>query len=71
MKIYIVSDRNECLNTMFFGNKKKAVKYYNELKKTELVKFETIDVKPNRKSILYAMRAACNSVGASCKGTDL
>ena len=71
MKIYIVSDGNENERTMFFGNKKKAVKYYNELKETEHVEFGTINVKPNRKGILYAMEKACDSVGASCGGTEL
>jgi len=71
MRIYIVSDGNENENTMFFGNKKKAVKYYNELKETELVEFATIDVKPNRKGILYAMEKACDYVGACCGGTEL
>ena len=70
MKIYIVSDGNDNTNTMFFGNKKKAVKYYNELKETEHVEFATIDVKPNRKGILYAMEKACDYVNASCGGTE-
>ena len=71
MKIYIVSDADENENTMFFGNKKKAVKYYNELKETEPAQFVTIDVEPNRKGILYAMERACLYVGSSCRGTEL
>ena len=71
MKIYIVSDADENENTMFFGNKKKAVKYYNELKETEPVQLKTIDVKPNRKGILFAMQKACDYVNASCGGTEL
>ena len=71
MKIYMVIDENENQNTMFFGNKKKAVKYYNELKQTELVGFQTIDIKPTKSGILYAMRLACISVGAPCGGTEL
>lgn len=71
MKIYIVSDANENENTMFFGNKKKAVKYYNELKETEFAELKTIDVKPNKKGILLAMVFACDSVGSSCGGTEL
>ena len=71
MKIYIVSDANENENTMFFGNKKKAVKYYNELKETELAELKTIDVKPNKKGILLAMVFACDSVGSCCGGTEL
>jgi len=71
MKIYMVIDENENENTMFFGNKKKAVKYYNELKQTECAGFQTIDIKPNKSGILYAMRLACISVGSSCAGTEL
>tara|TARA_R100000329_G_scaffold35824_1_gene33665 strand:+ start:459 stop:671 length:213 start_codon:yes stop_codon:yes gene_type:complete len=70
MKIYIVSDADENENTMFFGNKKKAVKYYNELIETEPAEFVTIDVEPNRKGILYAMKRACLYVGSSCGGTE-
>tara|TARA_R100000278_G_scaffold122180_1_gene107711 strand:- start:199 stop:414 length:216 start_codon:yes stop_codon:yes gene_type:complete len=71
MKIYIVSDEDENLHTMFFGNKKKAIKYYNELKETEPAELKTIDVEPNRKGILFAMKMACTYVGSSCGGTEL
>ena len=71
MKIYIVSDGNENENTMFFGNKKKADKYFNLIKDETVAEFRIINVKPNRKGILFAMEMACNSVGASCGGTEL
>jgi hypothetical protein len=81
MKIYIVKDGNENENTMFFGNKKEALKYYNFLQyesKLEgeidldisCIDFKTINVEPNKKGILYAMRMACTSVGASCGDTE-
>ena len=79
MKIYIVSDGNENENTMFFGNKKEALKYYNFLKyEVELegeidldcIDFKTINVEPNKKGILYAMKMACEGVGSSCGNTE-
>ena len=81
MKIYIVSDGNDNTNTMFFGNKKEALKYYNFLQyegelegETDLdiscINFKTINVEPNKKGILYAMKMACTYVGASCGNTE-
>lgn len=73
MKIYIVSNGNENERTMFFGNKKEALKYYNSLEKEvesdfnySCMTFRCIDVEPNKNGILYAMQMACYSVGASC-----
>jgi len=66
MKIYIVCDQNENLNTIFFSTKKKALKYYNNTKKNNLMEFVTIDVKANKKGIIRAMHEATWAVGSNC-----
>jgi len=70
MKIYIVSDRNDNEATYFFGNKRKADKYFNLIKDRTVAEFKIINVKPNRKGILFAMEIACDSVGATCGGSE-
>ena len=66
MKIYIVVNYNEPTLTRFFGSKKNAIEYYNSQKNESLVDFETIDVQPNKKDILYAMSRATDICGSSC-----
>jgi|TARA_Y100000033_G_scaffold45811_1_gene49611 hypothetical protein len=66
MRIYIVIDRNRNEGTYFFDNKRKADKYFNFIKDTTVAEFKIINVKPNRKGILYAMEVATQSVGSSC-----
>ena len=66
MKIYIVIDHNENMNTRFFGSKKNAMEYYNSNKDECYMDFETMNVQPTKKGILRAMSRATNFVGSSC-----
>ena len=66
MKIYIVVDHNENMNTKFFGSKKNAIEYFNSNKDECYMDFETIDVQPTKKGILRAMSRATTFVGSSC-----
>lgn len=66
MKIYAVVDHNENENTRFFGSKKNAIEYFNSNKSECCMDFETIDVQPTKKGILYAMSKATAFVGSSC-----
>ena len=66
MRIYIVIDKNDNEATYFFDNKRKADIYFNFIKNTTVAEFKIINVKPNRKGILYAMAIATQAVGSSC-----
>ncbi len=66
MKIYIVRDHNENMNTRFFGSKKNAIEYFNSNKDECYMEFETMDVQPTKKGILRAMSRATYFVGSSC-----
>ena len=66
MKIYIVIDYNECENTIFFSNKKKALEYYNSAKDENYMELETYDVKLNKKGVIKAMVHAAVCVNSNC-----
>ena len=65
MKIHMVIDYNENENTIFFSSKKNALKYYNDSKEECYMSLETLDVKPNKKGIIRAMKQAALAVGGN------